>query len=912
MRRPRVPARSTLSAVPIFGLLLISAMIVGGFATPGDAREFPPLACAECAELYYAWIAADRAYSEAQADDERDIEAESDLLAAVLSAEYDYNHCVMLSALGISTPDEGQDTGDVQAPDSDGDGVPDDVDACPGTALGAVVDAAGCPQQLQLVLLHTDICTPGELVVIKGVVNDANGNALSGAQLAIEVEGTDLSTSALSGTIEHEGWFDGFLPLPSDLPCGTYTVQVTASAGGYLDATDTMSICVDGAKMYIQFRTRNIYDDDTKIPANVPIGEKTEWRITVFDDKTRDEISDANLEITVTHLESGTSNRYSSLSTSQYPEGFSMPYYVWNFAWSEEHEGGWRIEVAASKDGYCPAHREASFTVGAHVVEIKSRQDAHDCWPNCQPTCSRNTVLIGHDTHGPTVCHVVGGCSLGHPVRYEWTAEAGSITHSSDSQATWIPPEVPGKYKITCRVICTEDPNVWKSVILWVEAMTREQFLREAEYGRIELHGFDRVRIESVDGDLTDIWGIEGEDDEEYEDLESQAGQWLAGDDWGIFTDVETRVTLGIYKEGQKVGEIQVAGEGFFRLKNLHDSTWRWYSPGNPNPYSMLINKRPAPPQYYKPIDWTVKTYNCSVGVRNTKYLVAFDPDTNTSIIGVLEGEVAVTPLLFDAPPQIIAGSQWITVDETEFGQLEVMNDEQVRELEDAFGETANTPPTASFTFVPEEPQAGDDIVVASMSSDPDDDLLTLSWYLNGEQLSEIGSQSDWEWENVEAGEYTLVLSVEDGEGGIDEHSAVVEVRASGQESANRAPSASFDLMPQDPTPKDTIVGVSTSSDPDDDSLTYSWYFDGEYDANIGNLPEWTWPNPPEGEYTIGLVVMDGRGGSDEYSMAVTVAGDDEDAGSDSGNMSNMLYFLLLLIPAAALVVVIGRRARRK
>ncbi|HSH69018.1 MAG TPA: choice-of-anchor U domain-containing protein [Deferrisomatales bacterium] len=31
------------------------------------------------------------------------------------------------------------------APDSDGDGVPDTVDACPGTPAGTVVDAAGCP-----------------------------------------------------------------------------------------------------------------------------------------------------------------------------------------------------------------------------------------------------------------------------------------------------------------------------------------------------------------------------------------------------------------------------------------------------------------------------------------------------------------------------------------------------------------------------------------------------------------------------------------------------------------------------------------------------------------------------------------------------------------------------------------------
>jgi OOP family OmpA-OmpF porin len=29
--------------------------------------------------------------------------------------------------------------------DSDGDGIPDSMDACPGTAPGAAVDASGCP-----------------------------------------------------------------------------------------------------------------------------------------------------------------------------------------------------------------------------------------------------------------------------------------------------------------------------------------------------------------------------------------------------------------------------------------------------------------------------------------------------------------------------------------------------------------------------------------------------------------------------------------------------------------------------------------------------------------------------------------------------------------------------------------------
>ena len=49
---------------------------------------------------------------------------------------------------------------------------------------GAIVDEA-----MILTLLHTDVCPPGAIVLIEGVVSDAKGQALSGVRLDIEVEG---------------------------------------------------------------------------------------------------------------------------------------------------------------------------------------------------------------------------------------------------------------------------------------------------------------------------------------------------------------------------------------------------------------------------------------------------------------------------------------------------------------------------------------------------------------------------------------------------------------------------------------------------------------------------------------------------------------------------------------------------
>jgi len=133
------------------------------------------------------------------------------------------------------------------------------------------------------------------------------------------------------------------------------------------------------------------------------------------------------------------------------------------------------------------------------------------------------------------------------------------------------------------------------------------------------------------------------------------------------------------------------------------------------------------------------------------------------------------------------------------------------------------------------------------------------------------------------------------------------EVGSSEGERVNRPPTASFAVVPDRPTPDDTLSCTNTSFDPDGDSLTYSWYFDGEYDNNIGNLPDWTWPNPAAGEYTIALVVADGKGGSDEYSMVVTVAEDGEDA--EGSSSSSVLY--LLSIPVLAVIAVLIRRRRK-
>ena len=80
-------------------------------------------------------------------------------------------------------------------------------------------------------------------------------------------------------------------------------------------------------------------------------------------------------------------------------------------------------------------------------------------------------------------------------------------------------------------------------------------------------------------------------------------------------------------------------------------------------------------------------------------------------------------------------------------------------------------------------------------------------------------------------------------------------------------------MKPAMPKTSDTIKGTSTSSDPDGDPLTYSWFLDGNYVTEFGNSPRWEWRNPQAGGHSVTLVVDDGRGGTDKYSAKLKVAG---------------------------------------
>jgi hypothetical protein len=88
----------------------------------------------------------------------------------------------------------------------------------------------------------------------------------------------------------------------------------------------------------------------------------------------------------------------------------------------------------------------------------------------------------------------------------------------------------------------------------------------------------------------------------------------------------------------------------------------------------------------------------------------------------------------------------------------------------------------------------------------------------------------------------------------------------------NQPPVASFSVTPQSPTTIDTVIASSTSTDPNGDSLSYSWSLNGVTASQYNNMPYFIWQNQTAGIHNIRLLVNDGKGGASSFQTQITVS----------------------------------------
>jgi len=157
--------------------------------------------------------------------------------------------------------------------------------------------------------------------------------------------------------------------------------------------------------------------------------------------------------------------------------------------------------------------------------------------------------------------------------------------------------------------------------------------------------------------------------------------------------------------------------------------------------------------------------------------------------------------------------------------------------------------PTASYTATPESGIAPLEVQFnASASSDPNGDNLTYTWdFGNGQTSTLVNPNITFS----DIGSYLVTLTVSDGTNTSAEASKTITV-----EDGNIAPVANFTATPNAGIAPVTVsFDASTSTDANEDTLTYSWDFgDGTSGAGVTVNHQYA----AVGEYIATLTVSDG------------------------------------------------------
>lgn len=163
--------------------------------------------------------------------------------------------------------------------------------------------------------------------------------------------------------------------------------------------------------------------------------------------------------------------------------------------------------------------------------------------------------------------------------------------------------------------------------------------------------------------------------------------------------------------------------------------------------------------------------------------------------------------------------------------------------------EQPNTPPQAFFTADPANPVTGETVDLdATQSFDEDGEIISYEWTYNGQE--QTGEQIQVSFD--EPGSYDVTLTVTDDDGATNTTTNTVTV-----DQANRAPDASFTFEPTNPLTGETVTFTATSTDPDGDTLSHQWDFNGDgiVDAT-GEQVTNVFDEP--GSYNVSLTSSDG------------------------------------------------------
>src|SRR5881398_562979 len=180
-----------------------------------------------------------------------------------------------------------------------------------------------------------------------------------------------------------------------------------------------------------------------------------------------------------------------------------------------------------------------------------------------------------------------------------------------------------------------------------------------------------------------------------------------------------------------------------------------------------------------------------------------------------------------------------------------------------------NHAPVAACSVSPASVYAGsgDSVAVHVNASDPDNDPLTYTYTATGGAVEGTGPEARWNSSGVAAGSYTVNAKVDDGKGGSA--SCAVDIKV--EEKPNHPPTAALSVERTPILPGERTGITCNGSDPDNDSLTYSYTTTGGQIVGSGSNVQFDATGLKPGTYTLKCTVNDGRGGTADASGNVEV-----------------------------------------